>query len=210
MALIIVKNGESSSLPVGTVVGAQSTPVNMLNSSPLPAGAPISELVTKFPSGSMGRLRFTVGNPGSPLTLRIKGSDIYRSFLRFIEIPIAGAGVHLWPSSRKTLAYDLRQITGPAPGGSLSVDLLEIVGMVAGDGDTDVLGIVQSMAGANLVLVSAGPAVATCKGGWATNDRLTAAAGGALRKVTMGEAGMAVATNDQLDGATACPVVVDL
>lgn len=218
MSLVFVKSGEAGSVVPGTVITAQATIVNLLASTPLPAGTAISEKITKFPNMGAGRIRLTLGAGGTTFALKMTASDTFPPWPRSVpDLALAGPGTYTWPPGRSSLAYALRQLTGPMPGGTLAVDLLSYAGKVAADAATGVLGIVQPgpdvLAGALMILVSAGPAFATCSGGWMAGDKLVCAAAGALRKLAPMETGLdqvAVAVADQSDGDTNCRVTVTL
>jgi hypothetical protein len=62
-------------------------------------------------------------------------------------------------------------------------------------------------------IITDGPALATCSGGWLTGDVLVSASGGALRKAGGSDARIdrvGYAVDDRTDGETDCPVTVSL
>lgn len=217
---VMVSSGEASSVEGPIAIRAQTSTVNLLDSTPLPSGSPISTIIKKWPRLASGQIRVRVGAGGGTFTLTLTASDIILGSLpRPVPLAITGPADYFWPSGgRKSLATALTRVVGPIPGGTVAVDLIKVEGKIAGDGATGVLGLLKPGAGivapgAMLQVVTSGPALASCSGGWGKGDVLVCAAKGTLRKLAMGEKMLdhvAVADADQADGDADCPVTVGL
>lgn len=211
--MAIVQVPANGALPGGAVVNATETALDL--STAISGATPANKVINAFPNGGVGRLRFRVGAGAGTQDMTITAGDT-PGFVRPVVIPVAGAGDYFWPTTRKALALALKIIrTATALGGTITPALMTTKATLANFATAGVLGITQAPIadGVKGTIITDGPAIATCSGGWLTGDVLVSAAGGALRKAGGSDAGtdrVAYAVDDRADGETACPVTVSL
>lgn len=211
--MAIVQVPADGALPAGVVVTATETAVDL--STAISGATAANKLITTWPTGGVGRLRFRVGAGAGAQNASIDAADT-PGFVRTVSLPISGPGDYFWPAGRKSLALALKRVkTLTALGGTITPALMNTKATIAGNGATAVLGITQAAAadGAKVTVITDGPAVATCSGGWVAGDILVSAMGGALRKAGGSDTGLdrvGFAIDDRSDGETGCPVDVDL
>lgn len=211
--MAIVQVPADGALPAGAVVTATETAFDL--STAISGAAAMNKTITTFPLGGVGRLRFRAGMGAGSLNMTITAGET-PGFVRPISIPIAGPGDYFWPTSRKSLALALKLLkTTAALGGTMTPALMATKATLANFATASVLGITQAAIadGVKGTIITEGPAVATCSGGWLTGDVLVSAAGGALRKAGGSDGGIdrvAYAVDDRADGETGCPVTVSI
>ena len=211
--MVIVQVPADGALPAGAVVTATETALDL--STAISGATAANKVISTFPLGGVGRLRFRVGAGAGSQNMTITAGET-PGFVRPVVIPVAGAGDYFWPTSRKSLALALKLIkTTTALGGTITPALMTTKATLASFATAGVLGITQAAIadGAKGTIITEGPAIATCSGGWLTGDVLVSAAGGALRKASGSDAGIdrvAYAVDDRTDGETGCPVTVSL
>lgn len=211
--MAIVQVPADGALPAGVVVTRTETALDL--STAISGATPANKVISTFPIGGVGRLRFRVGAGAGSQNMTITAGDT-PGFVRPVTVAIAGPGDYFWPNSRIALALALKLIkTTTALGGAITPALMSAKATLANVATSDVLGITQSAIadGAKGNIITDGPAVATCSGGWLTGDVLVSASGGALRKAGGSDAGIdrvGYAVDDRTDGETDCPVTVSL
>lgn len=211
--MAIVHVPANGALAGGAVVTATETALDL--STAISGATPANKVINSFPIGGVGRLRFRVGAGAGTQDMTITAGET-PGFVRPVVIPVAGAGDYFWPTTRKALALALKLIrTATALGGTITPALMTTKATLANFATTGVLGITQAPIadGVRGTIITDGPAVASCSGGWLTGDVLVSAAGGALRKAGGSDAGIdrvAYAIDDRIDGEAACPVTVSL
>lgn len=210
--MAIVQVPADGALPAGAVVTATETAFDL--STAISGAAPMNKTITTFPLGGIGRLRFRAGAGAGSLTMTITATET--GLIRQVPVAIAGPGDYFWPTNRKSLALALKLLkTTAALGGTMTPALMATKATLANFATAGVLGITQAPIadGVKGTIITDGPAIATCSGGWLTGDVLVSAAGGALRKAGGSDAGtdrVAYAVDDRTDGETGCPVTVSL
>lgn len=209
MPVIVVKNASSGTIQPGTVIKAAKATSTLGSWS---GAMPINSLAS-IPVGEAGRLRLVVGPGAGSTVAKLTASVVAIGLYQTASIAVTGPGSYEWPPGRKAIAALCKSLVfDVAPGGAVSLEFDSYTGLVGTDATPVALGISSRPAGPGLPIniVSAGPARATCSGGWSAGDELAAAANGALRQMMPGESRVAYAETTQSDGDTNCAVTVDL